>query len=276
MISRVTQGTLAIAALFFSMGAPARAQNPGPLPPPEKIPAVQPASQPQTSPPVAAAVKPAVQQKIVLPAGTRLPLVLHNAISTRSARSGDPVYLETLFPVVQDNRIIIPAGSFVSGEVVEAKRAGRVKGRAELMIRLNTLILPNGYTVSFKATPSNAGTGGGESTTEEGTIKGDTDKASDAGTIVKTTSIGAGIGAIAGRSGKSAGIGAGVGAGVGLLGVLLSRGPDAELPRGTTLEVTMNRPLYLDADKINFTSPGQASTLAGPPNRNPQRSKVPF
>jgi hypothetical protein len=276
MIPRAAQTTLAIAALSLSMVAPARAQNPGPLPPPEKNPAAQPASQPQSSPQEAAAVKPATAQKIVLPAGTRLPLVLHNAISTRSARSGDLVYLETLFPIVQDNRIIIPAGSYVSGEVVGAKRAGRVKGRAELLIRLNTLILPNGYTVSFKATPSNAGTGGGESTTEEGTIKGDSDKASDAGTIVKTTSIGAGIGGIAGRSGKSAGIGAGVGAGVGLLGVLLSRGPDAEMPRGTTLEVTMNRPLYLDADKINFTSPGQASTLAGPPNRNPQRSKVPF
>jgi hypothetical protein len=276
MIPRVTQATLAIAGLFFSMGSPARAQNPGPLPPPaQNVPAQQP-SQPQASPQEAAAVKPGTPQKIVLPAGTRLPLVLHNAISTRSARSGDLVYLETLFPIVQDNRIIIPAGSYVSGEVVEAKRAGRVKGRAELVIRLNTLILPNGYMVSFNATPSNAGTGGGESTTEEGTIKGDSDKASDAGTIVKTTSIGAGIGGIAGRSGKSAGIGAGVGAGVGLLGVLLSRGPDAEMPRGTTLEVTMNRPLYLDADKINFTSPGQASTLAGPPNRNPQRSKVPF
>ncbi|MGH9866458.1 MAG: hypothetical protein ACRD4H_13700, partial [Candidatus Acidiferrales bacterium] len=64
-----------------------------------------------------------------VPSGTRLPLVLHNAVSTRSAQPGDPVYLETLFPIVIDSRILIPAGSYVSGEVTEAKRPGRVHGR---------------------------------------------------------------------------------------------------------------------------------------------------
>ena len=277
MKGRATKFGLFGAAIFLGLAATAFAQNPpGPQqqPPPASQP--QPAAQPHAAATDAEAAKAAPAPKIEVPSGTRLPLVLHNAISTRSAQPGDPVYLETLFPIVQDNKIIIPAGSFVSGEVVESKRPGRVKGRAELMIRLNTLILPNGYMASFNATPSNVGTGGGESTTGEGKIKGDSDKASDVGTIMKTTSIGAGIGGIATRSGTGVGIGAGVGAAAGLMAVLLSRGPEAELPRGTTLDVTTNRPLFLDADKINFTSPGQASTLAGPPNRNPQRSKVPF
>jgi len=93
---------------------------------------------------------------------------------------------------------------------------------------------------------------------------------------MKTTVAGAGIGAIASRSATGAGIGAGIGAAAGLAAVLLSRGPEAELPRGSTLEAVIDRPIYLDADKVQFTSPGQASTLAGPPNREPQRSKVPF
>jgi hypothetical protein len=38
----------------------------------------------------------------------------------------------------------------------------------------------------------------------------------------------------------------------------------------------LDRPLYLDASKINFTDPGRASSLAGPPNRQPQRQRVPF
>ena len=67
-----------------------------------------------------------------------------------------------------------------------------------------------------------------------------------------------------------------MGAAAGLMAVLLTRGPDAELPRGTTVDVTLNRPILLDADKDQFTGPGQASTLAGPPNREPQRSKIPF
>jgi len=212
--------------------------------------------------------------KIVVPSGTHLPLVLHNAVSTRGARPGDPVYFETLFPVMVDGKVVIPAGSYVSGEVAESKRPGRVKGRGELMIRLKTMILPNAYMINLAASPSSAGTGGGETVSREGQIKGDTDKGSDVGTVVKTTGAGAGIGAVAGGA-KGAGIGAGIGAAAGLGAVLLTRGPEAELPRGTTLEAVLDRPLYLDADKVQFTSPGQASTLTGPPNRE-HRGGIPF
>ncbi|MFZ0413695.1 MAG: hypothetical protein WBD23_08600 [Candidatus Acidiferrales bacterium] len=213
----------------------------------------------------------ATSKYIEVPTGTRLPLVLHNAISTRSAQAGDPVYLETLFPILIDSRIVIPAGSFVSGEVTEAKRPGRVHGRGEIRMKLNNVILPNGYQASFNAIPTGAGTGGNESVGKEGTIKGDTSKGQDVGTVADTTIAGAGIGAIATRTGEGAGIGAGIGAAAGLMAVLLTRGPEAEMPRGTTLDVMLNRPLYLLAEKANFTSPGQASTLAGPPNREPQR-----
>ena len=136
-------------------------------------------------------------ERYVVPSGTRLPLILHNAVTTRNAKPGDPVYLETLFPIVIDDRILIPAGSYVQGEIQEAKRPGKVKGTGEIRLRLNSMILPNGYAVDFNAVPTNAGTGGNESTDSEGNIHGDTDKGDDVGTVVKTTGIGAGIGAIA-------------------------------------------------------------------------------
>lgn len=229
-----------------------------------------PSAQPSPTAPSPAPVAP-LPKYFEVPSGTRLPLVLHNAISTRSAQPGDPVYLETLFPIVIDSRILIPAGSYVSGEVTEAKRPGRVHGRGEIKIKLDNLILPNGYQASFNASPTDAGTGGNESVGKEGTIEGDSNKAGDAGTVLETTAAGAGIGGIVGRSAEGAGIGAGAGAAAGLLAVLLTRGPEAELPRGTTLDVVMNRPLYLLSSKASFTSPGQSSTLAGPPNREPQR-----
>ena len=50
-----------------------------------------------------------------------------------------------------------------------------------------------------------------------------------------------------------------MGAAVGLLAVLLTRGPEIELPRGTTLDAVLDRPLYLDSSKVNFTEPGRAS-----------------
>lgn len=214
--------------------------------------------------------------KIMVPAGTHIPLVLHNAVSTRSARPGDPVYFETLFPVMIDGKVVIPAGSYVSGEITESKRPGRVKGRGELMIKLTTMILPNAYMVNLNAVPSNAGTGGNETTDNEGKIIGDSEKGHDIGTIAKTTAAGAGIGGLATQSGRGVGIGAAAGAAAGLAAVLLTRGPDAEMPRGSTVEAVIDRSLYLDADKVQFTGPGQASSLAGPANREPVRNRDPF
>ena len=279
-------------ALFaLAFGFPVFAQQPGPLPAtPEAASdfeyskpkqASQQPTVPAAVPPASSAMPPANDAKtparIEVPTGTHIPLVLHNGISTRSARPGDPVYFETLFPVMIDGRVAIPAGTYISGEVTEAKRPGRVKGRAELMVKLTTMILPNAYQVNLNASPGgSAGTGGGETMDKEGKISGDSDKTSDIGTIAKTTAAGAGIGAIASQGAKGAGIGAGIGAAVGLGAVLLSRGPEAELPRGSTLDAVINRPILLDADKVQFTNPGQASTLPGPPNREPTRSKVPF
>lgn len=263
---------------LLMVGFPLYAQQSGPIteqPGPAQASGTAPA--PATPAPSTNPAPPTPGAKIEVPSGTHIPLVLHNAISTRSARAGDPVYFETLFPVMIDGRVVIPAGSYVSGEVTESKRPGRVKGRGELMVKLTTIILPNTYMIKLNAVPGgSAGTGGGESMDREGKITGDSDKTSDAGTIAKTTAAGAGIGAIAARSAEGAGIGAGVGAAAGIMSVLLSRGPDAELPRGSTLDAVINRPLLLDADKVQFNSPGQASSLAGPANREPQRTRMPF
>jgi len=217
--------------------------------------------------------------KILVPSGTQLLLVLHNTLTSRNAKPGHAVYLETIFPIFINEKVVIPSGSYVMGEVVEAKRPGRVKGRAELMITLKTITLPNGYTASFAAVPENMGTGGNETVEEEGKVKGDTDKSSDAGTVLRTTATGAGIGAAAGAAGGNIGRGAGIGlaggAAVGLMAVLLSRGPEVELPRGTTVDAVLSRPLYLDAEKITFTDPGKPSVLPGPSGRQPTRNRFP-
>lgn len=246
-----------------------------PIPPP-----AQPVAGPTAASTPAPSTTPSANAKVIVPTGTHIPLVLHNAISTRSARPGDPVYFETVFPVMVDGKVVIPAGSYVSGEVTQSKRAGKVKGKAQIAIHLTTMILPNAYEVNLAAMPSNAGTGGGETTNNEGTITGDSDKASDVGTVIRTTAastgIGAGVGAAAGHVGEGAGIGAAAGAAAGLVAVLLTRGPDAELPRGTTLDAVLDRPVVLDASKVQFTGPGTSTALSGPPNREPQRQKVPF
>jgi hypothetical protein len=223
---------------------------------------------PQTSPPPAVSTAPSnapaprtgTGERILIPAGTRIGVVLENGISTRSAKPGDSVYLQTSFPITQGNRIVIPVGSYLRGEIIDSKRPGKIKGKGEFRLRLNTLILPNGYTVDLNAAPRSADSGGKETMDSEGKVTGPGGKGKDAGTVAETTATGAGIGAIAGRA-KGLGIGAGVGAAAGLAAVLLTRGPEAELPRGSSLDVVLEHELSLDGSQIQFTNLGQAQPI---------------
>lgn len=230
---------------------------------------------PQTSAPAAVAPPPPVAPartgstgKIRIPAGTRVAVVLENGISTRGAKAGDSVYFHTSFPITQNNHVVIPVGSYLRGELIESKRPGRVKGRGEFRMRLDTLIFPNGYTVDLNATPRSADSGGKETMDSEGKVTGAGGKGKDAQTVAETTATGAGIGAIAG-SAKGLGIGAGVGALAGLGAVLLTRGPEAELPRGSTLDIVLEYELALDSSQIQYSNVGQAVPITPPPA--PQR-----
>ncbi|MFZ1007304.1 MAG: hypothetical protein WAN65_10730 [Candidatus Sulfotelmatobacter sp.] len=56
---------------------------------------------------------PVDRNSVTIPAGTKIPLSLKQAISTKNAREGDAVYAETAFPFVVDTRVIVPAGSYI-------------------------------------------------------------------------------------------------------------------------------------------------------------------
>jgi type IV secretion system protein VirB10 len=191
---------------------------------------------------------------MTVPAGTRIPLVLKHAISTKSVRPGDPVYLETSFPVTQNNRMLIPAGTYVQGVVDSVKRPGRVSGRAELLMHFTTLVFPNGYTVSLPgAVEGVPGADNSKVKDTEGTIQAESQKGKDATTIAETAGTGTLIGGLA-HGGKGAGIGAGAGGAVGLAAVLLSRGQEVRMEAGSTVEMELQRPLTLEEARVTTTN----------------------
>jgi type IV secretion system protein VirB10 len=189
-------------------------------------------------------------KELVVPAGTKVPLALKHAVSTKSAREGDSVYAETTFPVVQDNRVLIPAGTYVQGRISHVQRAGRIKGRAEVLMHFTTLIYPSGYTVMLPGAVENVP--GAEKTSikgEEGTIRQDSQKGEKIGTVASSAGTGAVIGGLS-RGGKGAAIGAGIGGAVGTAIALLSRGNDVKLDAGTTVEMVFQRAVPLDPSRI--------------------------
>jgi hypothetical protein len=188
---------------------------------------------------------------LIIPVGTRIPLSLKQAISTKTAKDGDPVYAETAFPFVVDERVVIPAGTYVQGKVTRVQRGGHVKGRAELLVHFTSMIYPSGYTVMLGGSVEN--TPGAEKTSmkdSEGTIRQDSDVGKKVGAAAEGAGTGAVIGAVTG-GGKGAGIGAGAGGLAGLAIGMLSRGADVRLAPGTSIEMEIQREVRVDPSRIS-------------------------
>jgi type IV secretion system protein VirB10 len=213
--------------------------------------------------------------------GTRVPLSLINSVSTKQAAEGDRVYLESVFPILVDGKVVIPPGSYVAGTVTSVKRPGRVKGRGEIYIRFDSLTLPNGVTRDFRGRIGSLdGLATEKLDREEGKVSSDGNKGGDARTIGEAAAAGTSIGAIAGsvggRTGMGVGIGAAAGAAAGLIGVLASRGPDAVLAKGTTLEMVLDRRLSFSEDELEGAPPSRRSrTTTAPAPRTPEHRPVP-
>jgi type IV secretion system protein VirB10 len=244
---------LLASGMSFSQAAP---------PQPAGSPAQDSSSQPAVVQPPAnsAAATPTPQDapalnSIVIPAGTKIPLSLKQAISTKNAREGDAVYAETAFPFVVDNRVIVPAGSYIQGKIEHVERAGHGKGRAEILMHFTSMIYPSGYTVMLPGSVEN--TPGADSNSvkdAEGTIQQDKDtgkKVEDAAKGgVYGTMGGATAGGLATGGLNGARVGAGVGAAAGIAWALLKRGPDVKLDVGTSIEMEIQRPVTVDTTRI--------------------------
>jgi hypothetical protein len=183
-----------------------------------------------------------------IPKGTHLLLRMMNSISTRTAAEGNQVYLQTATPVAVNGQIVIPPGTYVQGSVSHAKRSGRVKGRAELGLRLETMTLPGGkmLKISPRLSAVDAGAAGQKVEDQESLIKQAPSRGKDAAQIAIMAGSGAAIGGLADRSFKGAGIGAGAGSAVGLATALLTRGNEVELQQGTTLDVVFDRDVVIE------------------------------
>jgi type IV secretion system protein VirB10 len=197
-----------------------------------------------------------------VPAGTKVLLSLQSAINTKTTTVGDGVYLVSTFPVIVGPHVLIPSGVYVQGVVDQVERAGRVKGRAKLLMHFTTMIFPNGQVVSIPGgVDSLPGSDGPTVKDSEGEIEQPGNKGKDAANIAKASAAGAGVGsiggAVAGHPLAGVGYGAAAGAVGGLIYTLLTRGDDLVIAQGASVEMVLQRPLVLEPEQlagINDTS----------------------
>jgi type IV secretion system protein VirB10 len=189
-----------------------------------------------------------------IPAGSHVLLRMQNSINSRTAKPGDRVYLQTATPVSVEGGVAVPVGSYVQGVVAEVNRGGRVKGRAELAIALESLTLASGRQYKFgpRVASLDGDPGGQRVVDQENTVQQGADTGRDVARIAFLTGTGTWIGALSSRwsrgssVGKGVGIGAGAGAAVGLATTLLTRGRDVDLRQGSSLDVVFDSAVPLE------------------------------
>ena len=186
------------------------------------------ASSPATRESVPAAARDAAWREITIPAGTTLPLALDSYVASDQSRLEDTVRAHVRRNVVVRDRVVIPAGSSLTGYVTSVERSGRVKGRARLAFRFTRLFVPG-------AEPQRINT-------SVVARQAPATKGKDATTIALPATGGAIIGAITGGK-KGAAIGAAAGGGAGTAVVLSTRGREVRLGRGALVGVTLLAPI---------------------------------
>lgn len=212
---------------------PLAAPGPSPAETPDATPAATAASAPvatvgREEAARAAAIK---WREITIPAGTALPVVLDSSVGSDTSRVEEPVQAHLARAVAVHGETVLPQGSRVSGIVTDATRSGKVKGRAHVAVRFDTLT-PRGDDERYRIRTSTVGR------TAPATKKKDAVK------IGVPAAGGAIIGAIVGGK-KGALIGTAAGGGAGTAVVLSTRGKEVHMPKGAVFTVRLAQPLTI-------------------------------
>jgi hypothetical protein len=198
------------------------AQPPQDLSPPQPVasaPLVEPQPPPaQPEPEVivrAPAPPPQPPVQVTLRPGMLISVRTAQGLSSDRNSTGDGFTATLDRPLVVDGWVIAERGARVEGKVVQAERAGRIKGLSNLALELTQLTTTDGQRIQIQ--------------TETFEKHGQSSTGEDAAKLGAGAAIGAAIGAAAG-GGKGAGIGAAVGAAAGTAEVMSTRGKPAVLP----------------------------------------------
>ena len=188
--------------------------------PPPPVPSRPPAPQPRESVIIPNDPEPAPAggrsaNRVILLAGTVLPVRIGETISSAHNQKGDTFFATLDQPLVIDGFVIADRGARVEGEVVDSVAPGRGKNSTRLEIRLVRLSTSDGQRIAIR--------------TDTFHREANSDNGKDVAKVAAGAAIGAAIGGAAG-SGKGAGIGAAVGGAAGLADVLLTRGKSLEIP----------------------------------------------
>ena len=166
-------------------------------------------------------------REVTLPAGTTLRLQLRSAVASDTSKVEDAVRAELRQAVTVDGKTVLPTGTELTGAVTEVEQSGRVKGRAHVAYRFNSLNY-NGERYPITTAPLSH--------------EAEATKGEDATKIAVGAGAGAALGAILG-GGDGAAKGAAIGGAAGTGAVLATRGKEVRVGSGAEVTTRLTAPL---------------------------------
>lgn len=213
-----------------------------------------------TSPATPAPAQPSKPSQLILPAGATLHVRLTTTLTSKTNKSGDKFTGIVTDPVSSGDQVVVPEGSLVDGHVAFVKSSGRVAGRAQMRVVLDSVTTPDDEAFKMNAGLQDAGSDkctkakGDSEGTLQGCGKSKKAAAKDAaivGAIGASAGASVGLGSeidcqyygVCGGPGiaQSAGYGAAIGAGTALIYNLFKHEKQLILVEGTNLSFVVNR-----------------------------------
>lgn len=202
--------------------SPSLGNHAAPVAPPE-VKEAAPAPPPPPPPPVPEF------RELTIRSGATLSATLTTPLASNTSKVEDTVRATLNSAVAIDGVELLPTGATITGHVTKAQESAKVKGRAMIAFRFNSVDTHSGPEhMSTQTITHEAGSTKGKDATKIG--------------------IGAGAGAIIGGivgGGSGAATGAAIGGGAGTATVLATKGDEVNLPAGTPVTVTLTAPLTI-------------------------------
>lgn len=184
---------------------------------------------------------------VMVPAKTTFQALTTTELNSGTLSIGQSVSLTLGSDFYYNNTLIAPAGSQISGNVIQVRKGGHAGKNGQLKVRFTNIITPYGQMVPISAViKTDDGTGVLYAATAKDTgIEYAKDMGIGAGA---GAALGTAMGALAGGSvGKGAVYGTALGAGLGLGKSLWDKGQDVVIPVNSRIELQTDQPITINS-----------------------------
>ena len=191
---------------------------------------------------------------ITVPAGQQFKTVVTTPLNSANLTLGQNVSLALGSDFYYNGSLIAPAGSTVTGTVLEVSAAKHGSLNGKLLVRFTQIVTPYGIQIPISAvikTDDNTGVLVGGTKTD---VAKEYTKDVVVGTAAGAVS-GVVFGALAGGNiGKGAALGTAVGAGGGLVKSIWDKGNDVVIPASSSIELVLTQPITVNPaiNQINY------------------------